>query len=132
VEARMGEAKGLAGGSRGPLGGRRKAVRLSVLLAQLADENLALPSAAGRAPIAPDRKVFGLIPPRIKERFIEKQGHVRSQLRRGRRPLLAGGDILMLDNFLASNGREPFEGPRKILVTMAELYTNPEIGNASS
>jgi alpha-ketoglutarate-dependent taurine dioxygenase len=42
------------------------------------------------------------------------------------------GDILMLDNFLASHGREPFEGPRKILVAMAELYTNPEIGNASS
>jgi alpha-ketoglutarate-dependent taurine dioxygenase len=34
------------------------------------------------------------------------------------------GDILMLDNFLSSHGREPFTGPRKILVTMAELYTN--------
>jgi alpha-ketoglutarate-dependent taurine dioxygenase len=41
------------------------------------------------------------------------------------------GDILMLDNFLASHGREPFEGPRKILVAMAELYTNPELGSAS-
>jgi len=37
------------------------------------------------------------------------------------------GDILMLDNFLASHGREPFIGPRKILVAMAELYTNSEI-----
>jgi alpha-ketoglutarate-dependent taurine dioxygenase len=36
------------------------------------------------------------------------------------------GDILMLDNFLASHGREPFAGPRKILVALAELYTNPD------
>jgi alpha-ketoglutarate-dependent taurine dioxygenase len=34
------------------------------------------------------------------------------------------GDILMLDNFLASHGREPFVGPRQILVAMAELYVN--------
>ncbi|HEY0378319.1 MAG TPA: TauD/TfdA family dioxygenase [Pyrinomonadaceae bacterium] len=37
------------------------------------------------------------------------------------------GDVLMLDNFLASHGREPFVGPRQILVAMAELYTNNEI-----
>jgi hypothetical protein len=37
------------------------------------------------------------------------------------------GDILMLDNFLASHGREPFVGPRRILVVMAELYTNTAI-----
>lgn len=37
------------------------------------------------------------------------------------------GDIMLLDNFLASHGREPFAGPRKVLVAMAELYTNPEI-----
>jgi alpha-ketoglutarate-dependent taurine dioxygenase len=30
------------------------------------------------------------------------------------------GDVLMLDNVLASHGRDPFEGPRKILVAMAE------------
>ncbi|HWS55377.1 MAG TPA: TauD/TfdA family dioxygenase [Pyrinomonadaceae bacterium] len=36
------------------------------------------------------------------------------------------GDILMLDNFLSSHGREPFAGPRRILVAMAELYTNRE------
>jgi alpha-ketoglutarate-dependent taurine dioxygenase len=35
-------------------------------------------------------------------------------------------DILMLDNFLASHGREPFAGPRKIFVAMAELYTNTD------
>jgi len=34
------------------------------------------------------------------------------------------GEILMLDNVLASHGRQPFEGPRKIVVAMAELYTN--------
>lgn len=37
------------------------------------------------------------------------------------------GDVIMLDNFLASHGREPFKGPRQILVAMAELYTNMEI-----
>lgn len=37
------------------------------------------------------------------------------------------GDILMLDNFLASHGREPFKAPRKIVVAMAELYTNPNV-----
>ncbi|HJS23707.1 MAG TPA: amino acid adenylation domain-containing protein [Pyrinomonadaceae bacterium] len=37
------------------------------------------------------------------------------------------GDILLLDNFLVSHGRESFVGPRKILVTMAELYTNQDL-----
>lgn len=37
------------------------------------------------------------------------------------------GDILMVDNFLASHGREPFTAPRRILVAMAELYTNTEL-----
>jgi alpha-ketoglutarate-dependent taurine dioxygenase len=37
------------------------------------------------------------------------------------------GDILMLDNFLSSHGREPFVGSRRILVAMAELYTNREV-----
>jgi alpha-ketoglutarate-dependent taurine dioxygenase len=37
------------------------------------------------------------------------------------------GDILMVDNFLVSHGREPFTGSRKILVAMAELYTNHNI-----
>lgn len=35
------------------------------------------------------------------------------------------GDVLVLDNFLAAHGREPFAGPRRILVGMAELYTHP-------
>jgi alpha-ketoglutarate-dependent taurine dioxygenase len=37
------------------------------------------------------------------------------------------GDIMMLDNFLTTHGREPFVGPRKIIVAMAELYTNHDI-----
>jgi alpha-ketoglutarate-dependent taurine dioxygenase len=37
------------------------------------------------------------------------------------------GDIMMVDNFLASHGREPFTGPRKVVVAMAELYTNKDI-----
>ncbi|HKG15724.1 MAG TPA: TauD/TfdA family dioxygenase, partial [Pyrinomonadaceae bacterium] len=37
------------------------------------------------------------------------------------------GDVLMLDNFLCSHGRAPFDGPRKILVAMAELYTNQQV-----
>lgn len=37
------------------------------------------------------------------------------------------GDVLMLDNFLASHGRNRYTGPRKILVVMAELYTNQEL-----
>jgi alpha-ketoglutarate-dependent taurine dioxygenase len=30
-----------------------------------------------------------------------------------------GGDILMIDNLLVAHGRDPYTGPRKILVTMA-------------
>lgn len=35
-------------------------------------------------------------------------------------------DVLLVDNFLVSHGREPFEGPRRLLVAMAELYASPE------
>jgi len=37
------------------------------------------------------------------------------------------GDVLLVDNFLVVHGREPYSGPRKVLVAMAELFTNPEI-----
>lgn len=37
------------------------------------------------------------------------------------------GDILMVDNFLASHGREPFTGQREILVAMAEIVINEHI-----
>lgn len=36
------------------------------------------------------------------------------------------GDVLLLDNFLVSHGRAPYQGARKICVAMAELYTNPD------
>jgi alpha-ketoglutarate-dependent taurine dioxygenase len=28
------------------------------------------------------------------------------------------GDVLLLDNYLVAHGRNPYEGPRKILVAM--------------
>jgi hypothetical protein len=34
------------------------------------------------------------------------------------------GDVLLLDNMLVAHGRNPFKGPRKILVAMAEPQTN--------
>jgi alpha-ketoglutarate-dependent taurine dioxygenase len=37
------------------------------------------------------------------------------------------GEVMLLDNFLASHGREPFTGQRKILVAMADLYDNPDL-----
>lgn len=40
-------------------------------------------------------------------------------------------DVLMLDNFLASHGREPYSGPRRIVVAMAELYVNKSILGAT-
>jgi alpha-ketoglutarate-dependent taurine dioxygenase len=41
-------------------------------------------------------------------------------------------DILMLDNILASHGRQSYNGDRKILVAMAELFTNEPIEVAKS
>ena len=37
------------------------------------------------------------------------------------------GDILMVDNVLAAHGRMPFEGERKIVVAMSDLFTNDEL-----
>jgi len=37
-------------------------------------------------------------------------------------------DVLLVDNMLAAHGREPFTGPRKIVVAMAEPYSQPSIG----
>ena len=37
------------------------------------------------------------------------------------------GDVLFVDNILASHGRHPFVGPRKILVAMSELYVNETV-----
>jgi len=36
------------------------------------------------------------------------------------------GDALLIDNMLTSHGREAYAGPRKILVSMAELYPDRE------
>jgi len=31
-------------------------------------------------------------------------------------------DVLLIDNMLTSHARDPYSGPRKIVVAMAELY----------
>ena len=36
----------------------------------------------------------------------------------------AEGDVLMLDNMLVAHARRPFEGPRKVVVAMAEPHGN--------
>ncbi|HWF02467.1 MAG TPA: condensation domain-containing protein, partial [Candidatus Angelobacter sp.] len=40
------------------------------------------------------------------------------------------GDILMVDNMLVAHGREPFTGPRKIMVAMAELFNGQTVAGA--
>ncbi len=35
------------------------------------------------------------------------------------------GDVLLLDNMLMAHGRKPFEGPRSVLVAMAEPHPHP-------
>ncbi|MEM9292771.1 MAG: TauD/TfdA family dioxygenase [Acidobacteriota bacterium] len=42
------------------------------------------------------------------------------------------GDVLLVDNFLASHGRDPFSGARRIVVSMADLYTDPEAPGAAA
>ena len=37
------------------------------------------------------------------------------------------GDILMLDNMLSAHGRNPYTGPRKILVTMGEMFAAKDL-----
>jgi alpha-ketoglutarate-dependent taurine dioxygenase len=34
------------------------------------------------------------------------------------------GDVLVVDNFLATHGRAPFQGERRVLVAMSDLYVN--------
>jgi hypothetical protein len=41
------------------------------------------------------------------------------------------GDVLMVDNFLTSHGRDPFIGPRTVLVAMAELYRSTLIARTA-
>lgn len=55
----------------------------------------------------------------------EKLDHIREVYQRlSLRFPWKTGDVLLVDNFLSSHGRDPFVGPRKVLVTMAELYTS--------
>ncbi|MFE5481280.1 TauD/TfdA family dioxygenase [Streptomyces sp. NPDC056527] len=37
------------------------------------------------------------------------------------------GDVLVVDNFLATHAREPFHGDRRILVAMSDLHVNQDI-----
>lgn len=37
------------------------------------------------------------------------------------------GDVIMLDNMITAHARDPFEGPRKILVAMAEIIYQKDI-----
>ncbi|WNZ08518.1 TauD/TfdA family dioxygenase [Streptomyces sp. 11x1] len=37
------------------------------------------------------------------------------------------GDVLVVDNFLATHAREPFQGDRRVLVAMSDLYVNPSL-----
>lgn len=37
------------------------------------------------------------------------------------------GDVMVLDNVLAAHGRHPYQGRRKVLVTMGEAYTRKDI-----
>ncbi|MFF9117919.1 TauD/TfdA family dioxygenase [Streptomyces massasporeus] len=36
------------------------------------------------------------------------------------------GDVMVVDNFLAVHAREPFQGDRRILVAMSDLYVHPD------
>lgn len=38
------------------------------------------------------------------------------------------GDVLMLDNMLTAHARDPFEGPRKVVVAMAQSYSEKASG----
>lgn len=38
------------------------------------------------------------------------------------------GDVLVVDNFLATHAREPFQGERQIMVAMSDLYVNSTNG----
>ena len=39
------------------------------------------------------------------------------------RPPWQSGDLVLLDNMLVAHGRDPFSGPRKIVVAMGEMTT---------
>jgi alpha-ketoglutarate-dependent taurine dioxygenase len=37
------------------------------------------------------------------------------------------GDAILLDNMLVAHARDPFEGPRKIVVAMADMYDHSSL-----
>lgn len=42
------------------------------------------------------------------------------------------GDIAILDNMLISHARDPFTGPRKILVTMGDMASRQDVTSADT
>ncbi|UXY55510.1 non-ribosomal peptide synthetase [Pseudomonas tohonis] len=48
------------------------------------------------------------------------------------RPGWQKGDVLLLDNMLAAHARDPFEGPRKIVVAMSEMFDRRELERPSA
>jgi alpha-ketoglutarate-dependent taurine dioxygenase len=42
------------------------------------------------------------------------------------------GDVLMLDNMLVAHARDPYQGPRKIVVAMSELVERSQFAGAAS
>lgn len=37
-------------------------------------------------------------------------------------------DVLIVDNFLATHGREPFDGDRSVLIAMSDLFVGTARG----
>jgi hypothetical protein len=37
------------------------------------------------------------------------------------------GDVVLLDNMLAAHARDPYEGPRKIVVAMGAMFQRAEL-----
>ena len=61
---------------------------------------------------------------------------IESRLDKGRGPVatvlvqqgtLRKGDVILLDNMLAAHARDPFEGPRKIVVAMGEMIERRDL-----
>lgn len=42
------------------------------------------------------------------------------------------GDVLLIDNMLSSHGREPFEGPRRVLVAMSDPFDREKLRAATA
>ncbi len=42
------------------------------------------------------------------------------------------GDVVMLDNMLTAHARDPFDGPRKIVVAMADMFERASLESLPS